>query len=190
MIVSEDGSYSATITSGNTTVSSEVIGLTFEPIPVVTTEVTQISGNELGTISITGEDDYEYKWSHDFNLNSGNLTDLEAGTYSVVIVNSAGCAIVESFVIDIVAGIEEAIIKDIDYKLEGNELLISIPTTIQHKLQGWQVFNANGIKIGGSEKRISNTSEIQVPNISRNQMILVNLIFSDDKVIKKLIFID
>jgi ASPIC/UnbV protein/VCBS repeat protein/FG-GAP repeat protein len=190
VIISQNGTYFASITSGNTTITSEVIDLTFEPIPVVTIEVTQIIGDELGAVSITGASDYEYKWSHDFNLNSGNLTDLEGGTYSVVIVNAAGCAIVESFVIDVVTGIEEAIIKDITYKLEGNDLLISIPNAIQHKLQGWQVFNSNGSKIGSSEKIISNSSEIQVPHISRNQLILVNLIFNDDRVVKKLIFID
>lgn len=188
--ITENGSYFATITSGSTTVTSEVIDLEFQPIPIVTTEVTQISGDALGAISISGEGDYEYKWTHDFNLNTGNITDLEVGTYSVVIVNSAGCAIVESFDIDIVAGIEEAIIEDIDYKLQGTDLLISIPSVIQHKLQGWQVINANGNTIASSKKKILNTSEIQVPNISRNQMVLINLLFIDDKVIKKIIFVD
>lgn len=188
--ISESGSYFATITSGSTTVTSEEIAMEFEPIPIVTTEVSQISGDQLGAISISGEGDYEYKWTHDFNLNTSTITNLEVGTYSVVIVNSAGCAIVESFEIDIVAGIEESIIEDIDYKLQGTDLFISIPAVIQHKLQGWQVMNANGTSIASSKKSASNTSIIQVPNIARNQMILINLIFIDDKVIKKLIFVD
>lgn len=108
-----------------------------------------------------------------------------------MIVNNAGCAVIESItIIDIVTGIEDALIEEIDYRLEGSNLTISIPDAIKNKLQGWQVFNANGSLIHKSKSELANKSEILIPNIPKNQLVLINLIFSDDRIVKKLIFVD
>jgi large repetitive protein len=89
------GNYSVTITDASSCSTTTSVNIPQAIVPIInltSTEISCYNGND-GTInsSITPTDNYTYSWSPAVSSNS-IASNLNAGTYSVVVTNSAGCS--------------------------------------------------------------------------------------------------
>ncbi|MCS7297952.1 MAG: dienelactone hydrolase family protein [Bacteroidia bacterium] len=89
-----------------------------------------------GAISLSvrgGTPPYQYAWSHGFT--GSNPTGLSAGTYTVQVVDAAGCREEKTFVLTLVTGlitVESGVIR-----------LFEVPRSCR-----WQLFDLRGIQVG------------------------------------------
>ncbi|MCE7991912.1 MAG: CRTAC1 family protein [Roseivirga sp.] len=193
LIVSESGDYHATIKFATESISSETLSIGFYDLPEVTSRVTDVTNDGLGEIALTPlTSGYSYLWSHDINLNAPIASDLQPGNYVVKIASGADCYLTLTFEIksNIVTGLDDPLVQSISYKRQADQLIIELPTELRSKLQQSQVLNTNGQRLHKANHQPSETGHLAIANIPHRQTIIVQLRFSDGRLIKKLFFED
>ena len=93
----EEGSYQVTVTDGNGCTTTETYELTApEPIIITIDSVTNIlcTGEATGSASVSvtgGSPDYTYLWDDPAGQTTATASNLEAGSYTVVVTDENGC---------------------------------------------------------------------------------------------------
>lgn len=131
------GSYSVTATDnhGCSVMMGFIITEPSAPM-IVNGTVTDVTTSNNGAIDVTvtgGEGEYTYLWST--NETTEDLTDLTAGTYSVIVTDSNGCSASSTFEVVNSVGIST---------IEGNSDIISI---YPNPADNYLVIEANGFDI-------------------------------------------
>lgn len=193
LVVSQNGIYSASVKFGTQNISSENKAVNFYDLPDVTYEITDASNEGPGRIVIKPlSESYSYSWSHDINLDAPVADDLQPGTYVVRITSEAGCDINLTLEVksNIITGIDDPIVQSISYQRRANQLIIGLPTELQGKLQEAQVLNTHGQRLYASKFKGFENKELSIADIPSRQLIIVQLQFSDGRLVKKLFFQD
>lgn len=190
LILSESGSYKATIVTGEFEIESEVIQVNFQQNPEITYEVTPVTNDSQGEIIITElAGPYDYFWSHNSSLNSPVARDLSAGNYTVKISTGGNCSVLLTITVpsEVVTSLDNPLIHSILYQYESGQLNINIPSALRAKLQHYQVLNAAGKILHKSNYHYNQQGDILIPGIPARQMVLIQLQFLNGRVIKKLL---
>ncbi|GAB5526595.1 MAG: hypothetical protein Roseis2KO_44670 [Roseivirga sp.] len=193
LVVSENGDYQASVKFGEQSISSESLEISFHELPQVTYEVTDVSNSAPGEISIIPHSNsYNYSWSHDFNLNSPLASGLEPGNYVVKISSEENCHLTLSFQVksNIVTGIDDPLVQSITYQRQAGRLIIGLPPEMQHKLQHSQVLSTTGQRLYKANHGAARVAYLTIPDMPGRQTLIVQLHFTDGRVIKKLFFED
>ncbi len=193
LVVSETGTYQASVKFAEQSISSESLEIGFQELPQVTYEITDVSNSGLGQISITPQNaSYSYSWSHDLNLNSPVASNLEPGHYVVRISSEANCHITLSLEVksNIITGIDDPLVQSITYRSQAGQLIIGLPPELQNKLQQSQVLSSTGQRLHKANHGAAQVAYLAIPDIPRRQTIIIQLHFKDGRIIKKLFFED
>lgn len=193
LIVAESGDYHATVKFAAQSISSESLEISFFDLPEVTYKVTDVTNDGLGEIALTPlTSGYSYLWNHDINLNSPIASNLQPGNYVVKISSGADCYLTLTFEIkdNIVTGLDDPLFQSISYKRQSDQLIIEIPAELRSKLQQAQVLSANGQRLHRANHQALETGHLAIANIPHKQIIIIQLRFSDGRLIKKLFFQD
>lgn len=193
--VEESGNYSASIQVGEGLLKTQEISISFEANPEVFIDTTPVTGTELGTITITEIDGpYRYHWSHDPKERSNQLTGLEAGIYQVLIISDAGCSITRTIEVEqtVVTSIDDPVLQSIRYEKDGNQLSIYLPLELSSKLQQYGIWSVTGKEVYQNCPQELPASFIKVilPKNLIDKPLLVDLQFTDKRLVKKLLFVD
>ncbi|MEM6964889.1 MAG: T9SS type A sorting domain-containing protein [Bacteroidota bacterium] len=104
------GTYTITATDGNGCQATEEIIVTSPPEIIIEETIQDAScfGNNDGAIAISivagGQGTYQFAWSN--NVNTPNISQLSAGTYTLTVTDGNMCEQVEAFIISQNTGIE------------------------------------------------------------------------------------
>ncbi len=193
LIVSETGVYSASVKFGNQNITSENKAVNFNNLPGVTYEITDASNDGTGSITLHPDSEsYSYSWSHDLELNGPVADNLSPGMYVVRITSEQGCNVNLTLEVkaNIITSLDDPVKNAIGYRMQANQLIISLPPELRGKLQEVQVLNAHGQSYSTSEFGPLQAAELAIADIPYRQLIIVQLQFSDGRHVKKLFFED
>jgi hypothetical protein len=114
------GDYSLTVTDENgctATADVTIPSVAGPSIPATTAVVATTCGQDNGSISVSpegGTPPYTYQWGHDLSLDTGDLTDLSAGTYDLTVTDANDCTISSSFTVGASAPLQLSVLNQTD----------------------------------------------------------------------------
>lgn len=106
------GDYTVTVTDANNLTATQTFTVSAATEMVITGIPNPVTANSLGTIEPTvtfGSKPYNYSWSSptyaDFSKSTKNISELNEGTYILLVSDSNGCTKEQTFVVGITFGI-------------------------------------------------------------------------------------
>ncbi|PHR45426.1 MAG: hypothetical protein COA32_13355 [Fluviicola sp.] len=131
------GSYTVIVTDAAGCIASEIIEIT-EPNAIVIDAVVTDSdcGESNGSIALTatgGAGGYTYAWTP-ANGSNATITDLDQGTYDVVVTDANGCEETGSYQVDVIGGLDVTISPNPGVIQSGEE--VGLTTTVTPGITG------------------------------------------------------
>ena len=189
---SESGTYQAEIRLGNQVYMSEARVVAMIDIPDVSYTVTPVTEVSLGSITIeeTGGP-YTYRWSHDPSLEGPVATDLSIGSYQVQVSNNGRCVVNLTIAVggSVVTSLDDPLLAEIIYSVQNSRLSIQLPADLAPRPLETRLLNAQGLELQ-SIKSVDSNQMIHSGPLPTDQLVIVQMLFTEGKVVKKLIIHD